>query len=306
MALVKDVADVQTTKSRYGGEVALLRLGELEVDTRFQRPMNEARVKRMQSTFDPTLVGLLTVSARTGGHYVLLDGQHRWMVLVNMGYTDALCEVLDNLTLEQEATIFHGRNVGRVRLGIGDYFRARLTAKEPTALAIMKLVTAAGFQIDLNPGRNWKNAASKAEHIVAIHALERVYNIGLLGQTLLAVRHAWPNQPAFFMKSDLILGIGGFLRTYPEADAGRITKQWSYYSPHAIIAAAMANTTLVGRRSGWTSIVEVLRDAYNRNQKGSRLPMRDVNIYAMRQNRGRDLKKAKRDDKGLLLKQKEA
>src|SRR5213593_2738333 len=123
--MVAQMKEIPSTPVRFGGIVQTLKLDELIVDPRFQRPIQRSRVERYIKQFDPKLVGLLTVSLRPNGKDVILDGQHRWMTLVGRNYTEALCEVLTGLSFEQEAAIFHGRNVGRVRLKPGDYFRAR-------------------------------------------------------------------------------------------------------------------------------------------------------------------------------------
>lgn len=283
MALSKHIGEVETTAVRFGGQVEMLKLDQLIVDARFQRPIQQSRVERYVKQFDPKLVGLLTVSHRANGKYVLLDGQHRWMVLVERRYTEAMCEVLDGLTLEQEAAIFHGRNVGRVRLKPGDYFRARLAANDPVAKAIEEIVTKAGYRIELHPDIYWhtgKGGDPKA--IVSINAIERIFNTGKLPDTLGTIKAAWPSQPSFFLKAELLLGVAAFLRLYPESHEDRLITMLSKYSPHVILANANRGSAMGGRGTIWQHVVEDMRAIYNRNAQAGRLPPRDVSFYALR------------------------
>jgi hypothetical protein len=270
-----------TTEVRFGGTVQMLKLDQLIVDARFQRPIQQSRVERYVKQFDGKLVGLLTVSVRPNGKYVLLDGQHRWMVLVERGYTEALCEVLTGLSFEQEAAIFHGRNIGRVRIKPGDYFRARLAANDPVAKAINETVTKVGYYIELQPqvhGRTEKSPRS----IVSIEAVERIFNTGLLTQTLGTVKASWPDQPSFFMKSDLLLGVAAFLRLYPERRDERLEAMLAKFSPHVILANANRGAATGGRGTIWQHVTEDLRAIYNRHAQAGRLPPRDVSISVLR------------------------
>lgn len=283
MALAKNVGEVSSTTVRFGGLVQMLKLDQLIVDARFQRPIQQSRVERYNKQFDSKLVGLLTVSHRANGKYVILDGQHRWMVLVERSYTEALCEVLEGLTFEQEASIFHGRNVGRTRLKPGDYFRARLAAKDPVALAINEIVTKAGYRIELQPDIHWHTGkGGDPRAIVSINAIERIFTAGKLPDTLNTIKAAWPDQPAFFLKAELMLGVAAFLRLYPESHEDRLVMMLSKFSPHVILANANRGAAMGGRGTIWQHVVEDFRAIYNRHAQAGRLPPRDVSFYALR------------------------
>jgi uncharacterized protein DUF6551 len=284
VALSKQVGEVATTAVRFGGQVQMLKLEQLIVDARFQRPIQQSRVERYTKQFEPKLVGLLTVSLRANGKYVILDGQHRWMVLVERGYTEALCEVLTGLTFEQEAAIFHGRNISRTRLKPGDYFRARLAANDPIAKAINEIVTKAGYRMELQPQIHWHSSSgySDPNAIVSISAVERIFNTGMLPNTLNTIKAAWPSQPSFFLKAELMLGMAAFLRLYPESHEDRLTDMLSKFSPHVILANANRGAATGGRGTIWQHVVEDVRSIYNRNARGGRLPPRDVSFYALR------------------------
>jgi hypothetical protein len=285
VALAKQVSTVETTPVRFGGTVQMLKLDQLIVDTRFQRPIQQSRVERYVKQFDSKLVGLLTVSLRASGKYVLLDGQHRWMTLVERRFTEALCEVLTGLSFEQEAAIFHGRNLGRVRLKPGDYFRARLAAKDPVAEAINAIVVKAGYHIELEPQVHWNTRSGGTTDptaIVSISSTERIFNTGMLPQTLSTIKAAWATQPSFFLKAELMLGVAAFLRLYPESHEDRLVRMLSQFSPHVIIANANRGAATGGRGTIWQHIAEDIRAIYNRHAQAGRLPPRDVSMSALR------------------------
>ena len=56
-------------------------VGELFVDHRYQRPLDEARAKKMAAQWDRRMVGILDVSDRGSSaspRYAVVDGQHRF------------------------------------------------------------------------------------------------------------------------------------------------------------------------------------------------------------------------------------
>lgn len=82
------------------------------VDTRYQRALQAYKVRRIAGNFDAEAVGVLLVSKREGGEYVILDGQHRLAALRMVDRTHALCQVFSGLTLAREAQIYVQCNHG--------------------------------------------------------------------------------------------------------------------------------------------------------------------------------------------------
>jgi hypothetical protein len=102
-----------------------LPLDSLAVPKAYQREERPYLVRRIVREFNPDLVGLLTVVRDGDGAQWILDGQHRWLALVGLGYESALCEVLHDVPLERQAEIFSGRHAGASRL-------TRVTPSGPT------------------------------------------------------------------------------------------------------------------------------------------------------------------------------
>lgn len=147
---------------------AWLPIGSLTFDTRVNRPLDPRRVAEIARDFDPEAVGVLVVSARSDGTYVVLDGQHRRAALVRAGFgadQRVPCDVRHGLTLAQEAALFVRLNNTTKPLLIHRFLR-RVTAGDEAAAAIDAIARGAGFEVSEHSGDG---------RIVAVAALEAVY-----------------------------------------------------------------------------------------------------------------------------------
>lgn len=81
-------------------------------DPAYQRPIDERRVKRIVSTFNPGIANEPKVSHRNGMYYVF-DGQHTLAALKMMNGNKHLpvnCKVFTGLTQQDEARLFSEQN----------------------------------------------------------------------------------------------------------------------------------------------------------------------------------------------------
>lgn len=189
---------------------------QLSRDSEVNREIDETRSKQIADNFDPDNIGIITVSRRDDGSYVIIDGQHRVHAIQQIeGWENQKvpCKVYEGLTKVQEADLFLDLNDYR-QVSIIDKFLVRITAREPIALSINIIVNQAGFVIS----RYAKDGA-----IVAVSAMERVYtghrlkirghNPTALAWTLDAVANAWGRTKAAVI-APVILGIGSFFLRY--------------------------------------------------------------------------------------------
>lgn len=132
------------------------------------RPVDTAWVERkLREGFDPSSLGVPTVSNRGRGVYIWLDGQHRGELMRRSGWGDQQveCKVFTGLTTPQEAELFLRLNDSRQPKSMAK-FLARVTAQEPNAVAITHIIGTHGWQI----------ADSGAQRSVkAVASLDRVY-----------------------------------------------------------------------------------------------------------------------------------
>lgn len=141
---------------------------EFSIDLKVQRLLNEARADEMSEDFQPHALGLVTASKRADGHVYLLDGSHRISAARKANYEGLIaCRLFENLTLQEEASMFLTLNNSRAVQAI-DRFKVRITEGEPVAVGINKILKTYGLHVD------WANNESLGV-ISAIGALEKVY-----------------------------------------------------------------------------------------------------------------------------------
>lgn len=150
-----------------------------------QRELNNARVDRIATSFDPEQIGTPTVSLREGIYYVI-DGQHRVEALKAVGWGDQQiqCWCYEGLTEEEEADIFLKLN-DVLAVHAFDKFRIGVTAGREVESDIERIVRAQGLCVsrDVVPGA-----------IGAVGTLHRIYRRGgakVLSRTLRIVRDAY-------------------------------------------------------------------------------------------------------------------
>ena len=209
--------------------VIWLPIHRLRIDPNINRPLDHRRVNTIAEQFDPDAVGVLTVSARPDGSYVLLDGQHRLAALRQAGWDgnqQVPCDVPHGLSQAQEAALFVKLNNTAKPKYIHRFLR-RITAGDPVAVDINRIATQAGFAISDQQADG---------HITAVKALEQVY-LGagtaggralqphILAATLQVLTGAY-GHTADAVNGHLIAGIGLLLGHYhPGVDTAALIRK---------------------------------------------------------------------------------
>src|SRR2546429_1929045 len=104
-----EMSDPAPTGAIYGGDVRPIPVGKLKIPETQRTKLDEKRVDGMVADWQPRKVGILVVSCRKDGSLYVLDGWHRMAGMRKRGDVSALCEVLYDLSLAEEADIFLGR-----------------------------------------------------------------------------------------------------------------------------------------------------------------------------------------------------
>lgn len=195
------------------GEVRLIPVAALKIHhgaTVYQRDELRAWVNA-HLPFDPHKAGVLIVSDRAGGPYVL-DGQQRLALARQSGILTVLCMVISGMTVQDEAAYFLDQDE-RTALRTWTKFRAARVAADKHAqgreAAILdRVVRAAGFEI--------AEHRTTARSISSVDALRRVYLLGgeggedLLRRTLETIGGVWLAEDKA-LHSQTIYGVGLFL-----------------------------------------------------------------------------------------------
>lgn len=138
-----------TTSYRY------VAISDLSIES-YQRGIDSTRIKKMARSFDETLLGTITVSLRDEKLNVV-DGQHRVMLCKTIGKHGLMANVIEGLTLEEEAEYFNAFNGARgenKRLTQHDIFTAKVVAKEQGALEIKESVEKNGLKFGKGQANN--------------------------------------------------------------------------------------------------------------------------------------------------------
>ena len=239
------------------------------------RPVDTAWVDRHLPVFDPDKLGVPIVSRRADGSYVWLDGQNRGELCRRAGWGDQKlqCRVFTGLTTAEEAELFLGHNDNRT---VKTYYKfmARITAGEPKAVAIQKILQHSGWNLSYFPGDS---------RVVAVVALEKVYEEGArlhpdtpgaaLVSTFEIITHAWgygqdtPN-------GAIVQGLGSVLNRYGvDVDMSSLTRRLASYPGGAL--GLLGNARGLRAFAGGTvssCVAETIVQTYNRRRTTGRIP----------------------------------
>lgn len=227
--------------------IRALKPHDLAVDEDTQRKYDPAHAKRIADNFDVTLVGLLQVSKRDDGQYYVVDGQHRRAaaIIAGHGHRPLACQVVEGLTLAEEARRFVGVNSTTKKPSALDLFRLRVKSGEDTAVAINTIVERHGLHAGTGAGQG---------QIQAVVALEKVYKehgAVILSDTLDVLTGAWDRERDAF-DATMIRGLGSVLARYPDLDQERLVK---------VLAKSGDPGRLIGKARSLGEVLKVNRGA---------------------------------------------
>lgn len=125
---------------------------ELAVDPSYQRSIeasdSQALIRRIAQFWNWDLCQPLVVSRRGDGSLFVIDGQHRLEAAKLRGDIPQLpCVIVAYATSADEAASFVHLNQQRRPLTKLDLFKAAIASEDPTAVAIMSAITAAGLSV---------------------------------------------------------------------------------------------------------------------------------------------------------------
>ncbi len=240
------------------------------------RPVDHGWVTQRVAVFDPNALGTLSVSVRTDGTTIILDGQNRAELCRRAGWGDqrVLCRIYTGLTLQQEAGLFRALNDNR-RVRTIYKFLARVTEGELGAVAINTVVQQLGWKISDQAGPT---------HITAVVSLERIYvgdrrqnkgvpDLGAVVTTLNVVTEAWGHRSEA-VNGQVLIGVGQVIGRYGEAIAvPELVKRLSTYpgGPTGLLGDARGLQRYQGG-SVANSISDVIVKRYNERRRTNKLP----------------------------------
>jgi len=248
-------------------QVRMIRVGDLVIDRRVQRAPIKTRVNRIADNFNPDAVGVIIVSLRRDGSYVVIDGQHRVAAMVKLGMEKMTvrCLVFSDLELANEAWHFCRANDTR-RIGPYDDFVKGVLSNDEECVKIKEILD--GFRLKV--GQSAKNG-----NVVCITTLRSIYRSSpdLLENVIDIANTSWGKRSAA-VEGSVLRGIAVFLKKHGEkADEGVLIKKLSKYGggPSGLLGRARALKEL---RNGSIPalIASIITEAYNKGKRSGALP----------------------------------
>jgi hypothetical protein len=248
----------------------VLSVRDLEIDRKVQREIySDRKVENIMKNFNPAALGVITVSRRNAVTQVIVDGWHRWSAvkILTDNNGEMLCNVFEDLTLEEEAQLFLDLNDGS-QPNVMDRFRARLIVGDPVAADIDKITKYYGWVIQRQGGNGT---------LQCVQAVERVYRKSaaagdepnVLQEVVMVLNRAWGNDK-HAGSAVIIEALAAFISEYStKIDFDRLYRRLGEYpgGPSALLNDSQ--TIAAARRMRIPmAVADQITDNYNRNPTG--------------------------------------
>ncbi len=202
---------------------------ELIVDSYQRKNIRMQKVLRIANQFDAGVLGIVKVSKR-GGRYYIIDGQHRVTACKMLGIPTMKVEILEGLTVEEEAEKFlkiNGANGEVTRLSAFDVFNAKVVAKQPTAVSVKNIIEGHGFSIGFG-------------NVMSVKKLMRLHDKHgalIFDRAFRVIKNAWGGDKTA-LSTYIMSGVIEFIATYegiPAYSDVSLAKQLSKATPKELI-----------------------------------------------------------------------
>lgn len=245
----------------------LIPVGQIRVNTLYQRDTNNNVIKSIVSNFDYHLVNPIKV-VWDHNEWIAIDGQHTAAALRTLFGNDYLapCLVYEDVgSWFEQAVIFiktNRREMHKV-LAVIPEWKARLFSNETKAVEIKKVCDRYNLKIPTGKGTSgngWVKAPA---------ALERIYDNltpEQFDQVLYILTCAWHGKKDSLL-APMLNGLAMFVKTYwSEYNRAALIKRLGNVEPIVIIRAGKASTA-----SGHAKYAREILNVYNKGTTSGRL-----------------------------------
>ncbi|WP_242218026.1 ParB/RepB/Spo0J family partition protein [Shinella zoogloeoides] len=195
------------------GRFEIIPIVKLLVDTVYQRAVSHGSVKNIRricqdfdwSKFLPVIV------TQDGDTYSIVDGQHRTTAAATIGITEVPCYIL-SCTASEAAAAFAAINGNVTPVQPIDLWFAELAAKKPKAVALQRVLDAAGVKITR---KKEGFLAGETRSITVLQRAHEFYGSAILTTILQCIVETSDGNPGMLFGA-MINGIGRAIRTKPE------------------------------------------------------------------------------------------
>lgn len=244
-------------------------LAKLQTDYSYQRDTSERLVDDIANDWDTVASELILVSNRgvrptdgeVKGGLFIVNGQHRSKAALKKGMDRIWARVIDLRKAEDPAQIEAGfRLKTNVRLGDRplERFKAQLRSGDEESLAIEKILTSFGTEINTQP-----QGDVGINCVATIEALYRIDNGALLKDTLEVVRDTWTYVGGKHAHAAPLKGICWFVEKHAEeSDRTRLVSKLKGVGDSALESRARTIGLTMGG-SLWVNYYRAIVDLYN-------------------------------------------
>lgn len=191
-------------------DLAWVAVDRIDVDSNYQRTIRNNLVERILKKFSWAKFGAVVLSRKENGRYMVVEGQHRWKAAtLHPDVTEIPAVIVEHEDVKSEAESFLAINRDRQAVSSVEQYWAGLTAGDDKAIAISRVLQAAGC--DVVPERG----AYKPNLTNSISSIDRClsrYGFGATRRALLVIRAAWPDD-AHALRGTLITAIARIIRS---------------------------------------------------------------------------------------------
>ena len=225
----------------------------------YQRILSHSHIDRTAEDFDVYQINPVKVSRRNGINYVF-NGQHTIeIVALVSGSRDCpvWCMIYDDLSYEEEASIFSEQMKHVKNLVPYEKFNAKIEAGNNDQLMIKELVESYGLEIGMRKAPGVIGAVSTLEGIY------EKYGYHVLNRTLRLIVATWEGEICSF-SANMFSAVAKLIVTYNDSlDEEMFREKLGRISSKALIRTGKE------RRTGSLGLAEAMVIAYNGKKKGS-------------------------------------
>lgn len=215
-------------------EYITLPASKIKVDTSYQRPLDEKRVRKIVKEFNGDIFNEPKVSYRNG-NYWCFDGQQStaaWQLYNNNKDEPITVKCFYGLSWEDEVDLFVLQNGLDADVASNCKLRALYNKKDPAIVEMVNTVEANGWKV------NWPASGGLKGNIDAVKTIYDCYTqLGVKGfnDMLSVIREAWDYNPEAVQQKMLSIIRRFYKIYYPEFDSKRLAKVLGETTPKAIV-----------------------------------------------------------------------
>lgn len=239
------------------GSLEAVEIDLLKFDHVYQRDLSASHVQEMAENWDPRVAGAIVVNRRPNGELQVIDGQHRTAAAKMAGEKNILALVYEGMERTTEAGMRVKGNFRRAD-NTQERFRARVAAKDKTAVAIDRICKNFDTRINTTPMQDQGiNAVGTVEAIYTIDGgvrLTRVFEI---------IQRSWGDVKGDHATVGIMKGLAWLLEHNSEKlDVNRLVDRMQAEGSQGIQRKAQSHQAAHGG-SFWMNWYRALVEIYN-------------------------------------------